>query len=183
MERFEVVFDWFRDNWKDLVPISISVGAAILAGFALAQRVKATRYELYWEMLKSYSSPEMLRALQRIWTLVEKEAKWDKDALRKKYCGHFDQGDDVHGERRVVSTLFQQLAFLRDNNLVPRKFRTTFPDLDLRIIEFLYTIEEEAIGTSARKPKSIAQENARKKPMYRMYNDWLAAHQKRKQEK
>ncbi len=83
----------------------------------------------------------------------------------------------------MVSTLFQQLAFLRSNHLIPWRFRSKLPDLDLSIIEFLYLMEEKGINVRAEVPKPIAKEEEHLKPMYAMYNDWIRAREKNKVKK
>jgi len=162
--------------WTSALPIVVSVLALIVSGLSLAKRVQANRYELYWEVLKSYHSPEMLKALRHVWEFVDKECKMKKEKIRTKYLAYFKRGDDsLHADRRVVSTLFQQLAFLRDNHLIPRKFKKTLPNLDLRIIEYPDTIEEEGIPSFTHQPQPIKREDEGKNRMYPMYNDWLRA--------
>ena len=120
----------------------------------------------------------------------------------QRYKIHFHQKEEdplkLHSRRRLVSTYYQHLSFLYFHRLIPCKYKRKLPGIDLSIIEFLYPIEEFAIGEAImernertqetpvatiqeqrspditepaledRKPKWIPEG---KKPMYKMYNE------------
>lgn len=173
------IFNFLKNN----IPLIVSIIAIIVSGVALYKAIKTKKFDLYLEILKSYNSPQMLIALRAVWNFID-ECKKDPDIIVTSYKDYLKQDNHpLHGHRRMVSTLFQQLAFLRYNRLIPFKFRK-LPNLDLSIIEFLYYIEEEAIPVSRKRPEPISEETrptpAGTKPvaktsklMYRMYNEWL----------
>jgi len=163
------------------VSIVVASAALILSYFALRNTRQTKKFELYWEVLKSYNSPEMLNALQSVWKLIDDNNR-EREKVITTYKQHREDSLPTHSHRRRISTLYQQLAFLRSNNLIPRKFKKTFPDLDLSIIEFLFWMEEYGINVRSEKPKHIPENEIADhyKPMYDMYNDWVRVQKERK---
>ena len=161
---------WFAKN-------SVALVALIFSFAAFLKSMQSKKYDLYLSLLKVYDSPEMLEALQTMWDFVE-DCNKDQNTIIQKYVDRFGkERDKLHSHRRMVSTFYQELAFLEHHGLLPRRFRRHLPDLDLRLVEYLHPIEEEAIarvfekrGITPKEPQSVPEGS---KPMYALYNRWL----------
>lgn len=120
----------------------IAIGVSILA-LVLTQRGK--RIESFLSLWKEYSTHEMLDSLlvlYKLWNDYGGDEKKIVEAYEKK----FRSGDfTLHNHRRRVSLLFQQLAFMYHNRLIPRKFRKKWLGFSIEVIAILYHIEIKAL--------------------------------------
>ena len=151
--------------WTTIVPIVVSGAALILSIFAFLKSLHSKKYDLYLEVLKSYNSLEMLKALRTLWDFIDTECGKQTETIIRQYKEHFHTKPDplqLHSRRRLVSTYYQHLGFLYENKLIPYNFRRELPGIDLSIIEFLYPIEQVAIGEAIKEQNERAKKDQTK---------------------
>lgn len=119
-----------------------AIGVSLLA-LALTQRGK--KIDSFLILWKEYSTPEMLKSLLVMYTLWN-DCGGDNQKIAEAYEAKLREGDfTLHNHRRRVSLLFQQLAFMYHNRLIPRKFRKKWLGFSIGVIAILYPIETKAL--------------------------------------
>jgi hypothetical protein len=162
-------------NW---IPIVLSLVAILVAIASYLATRREKRYDIFLSLWQEYSSREMLACLQALYQLWF-DKRGSSEQIVKEYVARYESGDlELHYQRRVVSFLFQKLAFLYYHNLIPREFRKEWLGFSLEVIAILKPIElmamPEILKNQPPFPASLDLHEIGSKDfrrMFRLYNE------------
>jgi hypothetical protein len=160
------------------VAIAISTVALGFSAAAYLSTRREKKHELFLSLWKEYGSNEMLDAMRALYQLW-KGCRGESAKIVDEYVNRYRQGDSLHYQRRLVSLLYQRLAFLNEHKLIPKEFRKEWLGVSLDVIAILYPIETDAMREITKDEPELPPEldlkkvdSADQRRMFTLYNTW-----------